>query len=92
MRLIWTENAHADRKDIREYIAQDNPFAALALDELFEAKAQLLLDYPYRARPGAIEGTRELAIQRNYLLIYDVSEDAIRILRVLHGARQWPPV
>ncbi|WP_430625014.1 type II toxin-antitoxin system RelE/ParE family toxin [Rhizorhabdus histidinilytica] len=26
----------------------------------------------------------------NYILIYDVGPDRIRILRVLHARRQWP--
>jgi plasmid stabilization system protein ParE len=26
----------------------------------------------------------------NYLLIYDEVEDRLRILRVLHAAREWP--
>ncbi|MFY0992474.1 type II toxin-antitoxin system RelE/ParE family toxin [Halomonas sp. C05BenzN] len=90
MTLVWTRLARLDRKEIREYIAQDNPAAALALDELVSAKAQRLADHPNLGRPGRVTGTQELVVHRNYLLVYDVSGDTVRVLRVLHAARQWP--
>ncbi len=90
MKLVWTRLASLDRKEIREYIAQDNPAAALALDELISAKAERLADHPDLGRPGRVAGTRELVAHRNYLLVYDVAGDAVRVLRVLHAARQWP--
>lgn len=91
MRLVWTRQAHADRKKIREYILQHAPAAALALDELFSEKASLLLDHPNLGRTGRVRGTRELVAHRNYILVYDLSGDAVRVLRLLHAARQWPP-
>lgn len=92
MKLIWTRPAAADRRDIRAYIARDNPAAALALDELFSEKAGHLPDHPGLGRPGRIAGTRELVVHRNYILIYDLAGDSVRVLRVLHAARQWPPL
>jgi plasmid stabilization system protein ParE len=42
-------------------------------------------------RPGRIEGTRELVISRTpYIAAYRIGGDTVRILRVLHGAQQWP--
>ena len=92
MKLVWTRSAREDRKAIREYIAVDNPSAALDLDELLSDKAALLLDHPGLGRPGRLGGTRELVAHRNYILIYDVVGDLVRVLRVLHAARQWPPL
>lgn len=91
MKLVWTRQAHADRKKIREYIVQRAPAAALALDELFSEKANLLLDHPNLGRTGRVPGTRELVAHRNYILVYDLSGDAVRVLRLLHAARQGPP-
>ena len=91
MKLVWTRPAHQDRQDIREYIADDNPAAALALDELFEKKSNRLPDHPQLGRPGRVKGTRELVAHQNYILVYDIAGDTVRILRVLHAARQWPP-
>jgi len=90
VKLVWTRPAREDRKAIREYIAADNPSAALDLDELLSEKAVRLVDHPGLGRPGRLQGTRELVAHRNYILIYDVAGDLVRALRVLHAARQWP--
>lgn len=92
MRLFWTPEALDDRRAIYDYIEADNPSAALALDELFSEKASRLVDHPGQGRPGRVTGTRELVAHQNYILIYDTDGDLMRVLRVLHAARQWPPV
>ena len=61
-----------------------------SLDELFEEKAGRLIDYPGLGRPGRVTGTRELVAHQNYILIYDVTGDLVRMLRVLHATEQWP--
>jgi addiction module RelE/StbE family toxin len=89
--LVWTRTASTDRKEISEYIAQADPVAALTLDELISEKASGLVDHPGLGRPGRVTGTRELVVHQSYILIYDTSADLVRLLRVLHAARQWPP-
>ena len=91
MRLIWTRLAHIDRSAIRTYIAQDNPAAALALDTVFSRRVRQLATHPDIGRPGRVTATRELVAHANYIVIYDVVGDTVRILRILHAARQWPP-
>lgn len=91
MKLVWTRPAATDRREIRAYIAQDNPSAALALDELLSERAGRLIDHPQLGRLGRVIGTRELVAHRNYILVYDMTADTVRVLRVLHAARQWPP-
>lgn len=90
MRLVWTRLASQDRAQIRDYIAQDNPAAALSLDELISQTAKRLVDQPSMGRPGRLQGTREWVAHKNYILVYDMSGDAVRILRLLHAARRWP--
>ena len=90
MKLAWTRLALNDRQAIRSYIAQDNPIATLALDELFTEKASRLADHPGLGRPGRVSGTRELVVHQHDLMIKDLVNDQVRILRVLHTARQWP--
>jgi len=91
MELFWTPEAIQDRDDIYDYIEADNPAAALAIDELLSEKAALLVDHPSLGRLGRAPGTRELVAHRNYVLVYDVDRDVIRVLNVVHAARQWPP-
>ena len=89
MKLYWTLEAIADRDAIFDYIEVDNPAAALALDELFSEKAERLTDHPKLGRLGRVDGTRELVVHENYILVYDIAGDLVRILRVLHAARRW---
>ena len=91
MRLEWSRLALADRDEIFDYIEADNPRAAVAVDELIAYHVQLLAQYPERGRIGRVEGTRELVIGRTpYLAAYRITHDTVLILRILHGARQWP--
>ena len=91
MRLFWTPEALDDRRAIYDYIEADNPRAALTLDELFSEQVRHLIDHPGLGRIGRITGTRELVVHTNYIFIYDTTIELVRILRVLHAARQWPP-
>lgn len=91
MRLIRTATYRADLEAIVDYIAAENPRAALAVWDEIERQVERLAAYPHSGRIGRIEGTRELVVnQTPYIVGYRVSEDAVFTLRVLHGARQWP--
>ena len=50
----------------------------------------LNLRHPRAYRAGRIEGTREMVVRPNYLVVYRETETIVTILRVLHTARQWP--
>jgi len=39
---------------------------------------------------GRISGTREYIVHPNYILVYKVGDDAIKILRVIHARREYP--
>ena len=90
--LHWTPEAIQDRDAIYDYVEADNPIAALALDELFENMAGRLVDQPGLGRPGRVASTREWVAHQNDILVYDVTGDLVRMLRVLHAARRWPPL
>jgi plasmid stabilization system protein ParE len=50
-----------------------------------------LPDHPTIGRPGRLIATRELIVTGTpYPLPYTVVGEEIVILRVLHGAQQWP--
>ena len=91
-RLFWTPEARQDRSAIYDYIEPVNAPAALALDEMFAKRAGRLVRHPELGRPGRVPNTRELVVHRNYILVYDITDaELVRVLRVLHAARQWPP-
>lgn len=90
MRLVWRPMAVEDRASIMDYIAQDNPGAALERDEEIEAKTDALVSHPKLYKPGRIKGTREMVIRPNYVVVYRETPAEVTILRVLHVAQQWP--
>src|ERR1043166_2562180 len=91
LRLEWSILARADRDAIFDYIEADSPRAAIAVDDRIREQVQALPRFPQSGRPGRIEDTRELVIDRTpYVVAYRVRDDTVRILRVLHGARRWP--
>ncbi len=89
--LEWREAARADLTDILDYIVSDNPDAALQLLEEIESKAMRLTDHPKLYRRGRVEGTREMVVRSNYVVVYSEDIHAVTVLRVLHTARLWPP-
>ena len=89
--MVWTSEAHEDRVDIWEYIAAQNPQAAVRMDLLFSDSAARLAGFPMLGHTGEIAGTRELTPHRSYRLIYEVQAKTIWILALVHAARQWPP-
>lgn len=91
MRVLWTLAAEQDRVDIVDYIAQDNPLAAIRMDELFEAAVGRLADHPFLGRPGQVPGTRELIPHESYRLVYEAQAGTVWILALVHTARLWPP-
>lgn len=91
MKIVWTEPARQDLRQVFEYIAEDSPKAASKLLTVIKERAALLQDNPHMGRIGRVDGTRELIITETpYILPYRVKEDKIQILAVFHGARQWP--
>jgi plasmid stabilization system protein ParE len=72
------------------YICQDNPDAALVLDEIFELKAEQARQQPKLYRKGRIPGTHEIVATPNYVMVYVVLAKTVEIMRILHARRQWP--
>lgn len=89
--LEWLELARTDLLGIVDYISDDNPDAAQRVKDDIEMKAKKLSEFPKIGRPGRVEGTRELIVWSNYILVYQEDALTVRILRVLHAAQQWPP-
>jgi toxin ParE1/3/4 len=92
MELLWTRGAIQDREDIYDYIEKDNPVSALALDELIAEKTAVLKEFPRMGRAGPVPYTFELVVHSGYMVVYDIAETQVRILSVVHTARQWPPL
>jgi toxin ParE1/3/4 len=87
----WLDQAVEDLKAARAYIARDNPSAAADIAQRIRDAVKLLGDYPAAGRAGRVPNTRELVVAGTpYVLPYRVRAESVEILRVLHGAQQWP--
>ena len=90
MELRWTQEAAADLERIADYLFEHTPDHAERLARaLYEAPATLLM-FPNRGRLGKKEGTRELVMSPLPYIVDTVRGDAIYVVRILHGAQQWP--
>lgn len=93
MKLKWSAYALSDRDDIFSHIEKESPRAAVSVDDRIAGATGHLIDYPESGRIGRVPGTRELIVSGTpYIAAYTLNEDTVRILRVLHGAMQWPDI
>lgn len=88
--LEWKATAIADLLAIIDYISDDNPGAAQAFKDEIEDKVSRLPETPRLYRVGRVNGTREMVVRPNYILIYAEDTSSVTVLRVLHVAQQWP--
>jgi toxin ParE1/3/4 len=92
VRVRWAAPAEADLEALVLYIAEDSVEAALRVQDRILGAVGRLSELAARGRPGRMEGTRELVVgDTPYLAVYRLEKDAVMVLRVLHGARAWPP-
>lgn len=86
----WANEATTDLVEIIDYIEQRNAVAAQNLYAAIVQSAENLPVMPYLFRPGRVQGTRELVVHPNYIVVYLVGTDVIDILRILHSRQQYP--
>jgi len=92
MRIRWTAPAASDLTDICDYIRDhDAPAAARRVAPTIYERVASLAQFPHRGRAGRRQGTRELVLPSlPFLAVYRIRGDVIEILRILHGAQNWP--
>ncbi len=92
MRIRWTDSAVQDLTHICDYVGKHGSGAiarrvALSIHQQIETLAK----FPEYGRTGRKPDTRELVLAKlPYLAVYRVHDKAIEILRILHGAQEWP--
>ena len=91
-RVRFSKSAVNDLNSIREYIYDNNKDAAKeVVSYIIEKIETILVVNPAAGRAGRVLRTRELfIIKYPYIVPYQVRDDVIYILRVLHTSRKWP--
>ncbi len=91
MKVVWLSTAEQDVEALTDYIAVDNPQAALRIFTTIRRSVERLGTHPQLGRAGRVERTRELVIPNlPYIVVYTIIAQEVRILAVLHTARKWP--
>jgi toxin ParE1/3/4 len=89
--IKWLDQAVEDLKALRAYVARENPSAAAEIGRRLREAVRLLGQFPSAGRLGRVPNTRELVISGTpYILPYRVRGGNVEILRVIHGAQDWP--
>jgi plasmid stabilization system protein ParE len=78
----------ADLEEIVDYIAQDSPRQAARVLHALRARMKEIARQPqlYRLRPE-LGAEARLATMGNYVILFRIRRDAVRIERVVHGSR-----
>jgi toxin ParE1/3/4 len=78
----------ADLRDISHYIAKDDVDRAVTFVAELLDKCHAIADRPRigRLRPELGESVRSRAY-RGYVILYRIEPERIRVLRIVHGAR-----
>lgn len=87
-RVVLTRRAETDLDDIWLHIALENPVAADGVIDAIIAHARSVATQPLagRARPELAAELRSFP-EGSYVVYYEPMSDGVRIVRVLHGAR-----
>jgi plasmid stabilization system protein ParE len=93
MRLRLSPRAPGDLEEIAEYIAQDSPRHATRMLRLLRARMKEIARNPkiYRLRPE-IGSEARLATVGNYVILFRIRQNTVRIERVVHGSRDLQPI
>jgi toxin ParE1/3/4 len=88
-RIFWTEIAYQDLREAFQYIARDSANYAAAFADRVVRKVESLDVFPFGGRivPEFENPTVRETYVDKYRLIYEVSDEAIHLIGVIHGAR-----
>jgi toxin ParE1/3/4 len=93
LRIEFSATARADLDAIHDYIAADNPDAAMRTIHAILRTIRSLAEFPALGRPWSSEDpiTRSLVIQGlPYRVLYQANPESISIVTKVHTSRRFP--
>jgi len=92
VRIVWTEKARRDLREVVRYLRQYSPEAAEKTSKRITASTRRLAEFPLsgRAVPELPDTDFRELIVGDYRVVYEPSGDAVEILSVLHSKRLMP--
>jgi addiction module RelE/StbE family toxin len=91
MEVKWLNKALRNIDEAAEYISRDDPQAAIIVVQRIKESVNLLRESPSLGRPGRVDGTKELVIDKtSYIVPYRICDNKVEILRVFHTSKKPP--
>lgn len=92
MIIHWLPEATRNRFEQLDFIALDNPLAAISQDAEIERQIGMLVQHPKMGRLARVPGARELVISSTpFVVVYRLEgTKRIEILRLVHSSQHWP--
>ena len=90
LRVKWSIKALIDFDEAQSYIAHESPDAAVMFGRRIKDAERLLQSNPNIGTTAHLPGARIWVVGRTpYLIVYRVRGDALEIVRLWHGRRDW---
>lgn len=89
-KIQWSDDALDDLDAAIDYVSRDSPRAGDLILDRIEVAINLLASMP-TGHQGRVKGTYEKLVQKtSYIVAYALTDNAIRIVRIIHASRDWP--
>lgn len=93
LEIHWSDRAKDDLAAIGEYIAADDPVAAMRWVDRLIADVERAAEMPHAGRlvpEFADRGDLREVLRRTYRVVYRVRDEAIEVLTIFEGHRLFP--
>lgn len=89
MKILWTDPAVQDLRNLHDYIARDSEVYASSFVQRIILAVDRLTEFPRLGRvvPEADQELIRELLYQNYRIIYRIKSELIEILTVIHGRR-----
>jgi len=92
VRLRLSPHVPADLEEIADYIASDSPRHALRVLQLLRARMKEIAMQPELYRLPELGKEARLATTGQYVILFRIRSNSVRIERVVHGGRDPLPL
>jgi len=89
VKVVWRAAALRDFEAITARIARDSPRASESFGEEVLRRVGQLAEFPFLGPAPRRPDVRELLLgTAPYVIVYQVRDEAVRVVRIMHGRRR----
>ena len=88
--VVWRADARDNLIEIIRFISSENIAAAKRLQRQIQGAIHSASAHPCLYRIGRVDGTREIVVLPNYIVVYRFTTTQIEVVSVLHARQQYP--